>query len=538
MLELNYLSKSLLVLVFCGLLVCSIQTCEAACTAVYVGPDVSADGSVIFARSNDHYDIWGNYVTVVPKVENQSDRFMPINRDGTIKAEVPQTTYQYTATPFLNSTRAYANLSTGAAVCTNEYGVAMSMSVTAYPNKAALDADPLVKEGISEFGANDFVICQSKTAREGVENLLELMDKYGSGESNIAIIADQNEAWYVEMYTGHQYAAVKLPADKVSAFGNEYSLEYLSDYEDNITSKDLFSLAEEKGFAVHGKNGEINLFDTYSGDKTIDGYAHMRTWIGHQLLAPSSFSADYYPNARYPLCFTPDKNVSAQDVCQILRNRYDGTKYSPDETGRIDMRVIGSDTTLSAHVVQVFSNLPAEMSCVNWVSSGPPIYGVFVPVSNDCINVSDAYAANQPANETEVFDTDNYPYYLFKELTTRCVGPDNYKVYGEPIQDYWHQAESNMFAGMSNVTAQAAKMQDNDTRAQYITSYCNDMQTHAFEDGQQILKDVLWTQNKNSNTFKMERDSKTHEMSGKKVVFPQMEVKLNASKYGNVPALQ
>ena len=48
------------------------------------------------------------------------------------------------------------------------------------------------------------------------------------------------------MYTGHQYAAVKLPKDKVAVFGNEYSLEYLSDYEENITSKDLISLAEEK----------------------------------------------------------------------------------------------------------------------------------------------------------------------------------------------------------------------------------------------------------------------------------------------------
>jgi len=38
------------------------------------------------------------------------------------------------------------------------------------------------------------------------------------------------------MYNGHQYAAVKLPVDVVCAFGNEFSLEYLSDYEDYVTS--------------------------------------------------------------------------------------------------------------------------------------------------------------------------------------------------------------------------------------------------------------------------------------------------------------
>ncbi|WP_407423586.1 C69 family dipeptidase, partial [Methanobrevibacter sp.] len=69
------------------------------------------------------------------------------------------------------------------------------------------------------------------------------------------------------------------------------------------------------------------------------------------------------------------EKVSIEDVSQIYRNRYDGTEYSPDETGRGDMRVIGSETTLSAHIVQVFPNLPAEMSCVSWISSGPPVYG-------------------------------------------------------------------------------------------------------------------------------------------------------------------
>ena len=271
---------------------------------------------------------------------------MPVSLDGKIKTEIPATTYHYTATPYMNSTVVRNQGISNAATCTNEYGVAMTMSVTGFPNNASLKADPLVEDGICEDTAVDLVICQSKTAREGVDTLLGIVDKYGSSGSDIAIIADQKEVWYVEIYTGHQYAAVKLPRDKVSVFGNEYSLEYLSDYEDNITSKDLISLAEEKGFAVYGKNGEINLLDTYSGKQTTLDYSHMRTWIGHQILAPSKFCTDYNRNSMYPLCFSPDKKVSIEDVSQIYRNRYEGTKYSPDETGREDMRVIGSETTL------------------------------------------------------------------------------------------------------------------------------------------------------------------------------------------------
>ena len=528
------LSKKWIVLFFCGLLVFSMQA-SAACTAVYVGKDVSTDGSVIFARTNDCQGVYANNVIVTPRVENNPGRVMPVDTNGAVNIDIPATTYKYTATPIMNSSLEEWNGTRDASVCTNEYGVAMTMSVTAFPNDAALNADPLVKGGIAENSANDLVICQSKTAREAVEVLLGIIDEYGSSETNIAIIADQNEVWYVEMYTGHQYAAVKMPSDKAAVFGNEYSLEYLSDYDDCITSENLTSLAEDGGFAVHGKNGEINLFDTYSGKKTLEDYSHRRTWIGHRILAPSQFSEHYTHTGMYPLCFSPDKNVSLQDVCQLLRNRYEGTEYSPDETGRIDMRVIGSDTTLSAHVVQVFPDVPADMSCVGWISSGPPVYGVFVPLSNDCINVSEAYGANQPVNETGVFDTDHYPYYLFKDLCTRCVGPDNYKIYGEPVQAYWYDAESNMFDGMSTVMEQAAKIKDNDTRAEYITSYCNDMQTKAFSDGKLILNEVIWTQSVNSNTYKIAKNPETGQSTGEKVVIPPMELNLSASKYKYVP---
>lgn len=375
-----------------------MQACSA-CTAVYVGSDASDDGSVIVARSNDYPAVWANHIEVTPAVENQPGRVMPVTEYGSVKTEIPANTYQYTSTPYMDSTVAATGYSHDAAAATNEKGVAMTMSVTAYANSAALRADPLISGGICEDAAVDLVICQSGTAREGVNVLCGIIDRYGSSESNIAFIVDQNEAWYIEMYTGHQYAAVKLPRDKVAVFGNEFSLEYLSDYEDHIISKGLFSLAEQRGFAVHGKNNEINLFHTYSGNQMTTDYSHRRTWIGHHILASSKFSAEYNHNTMYPLCFTPDKKVSLQDVSQLMRNRFEGTKYSPDETGETDIRVIGTDTALSAHIIQVFSNLPVEMSCVSWVSSGPQVYGVFVPVSNDCIYVGGAYGANQPASQ-------------------------------------------------------------------------------------------------------------------------------------------
>ena len=230
----------------------------------------------------------------------------------------------------MDSTTAYNGLVHDAAVCVNEYGVTMLMAITAFSNDAALAADPLVETGLSENAAVDLVVCQSATAREGVEVLTGLLDTYGSSEENIAFIADQKETWYVEMYSGHQYAAVKLPADKVCVFGNEFNLTYLSEYEEAVTSPGLESLAAEKGFAVYGENGELDLYSTYSGPGVTKDYCHLRTWIGHQLLASSQYSGDYSRDAFYPLCFKADQKVSLQDVMELLRNRFEGTEYSPD----------------------------------------------------------------------------------------------------------------------------------------------------------------------------------------------------------------
>lgn len=103
MLEFKYFPKKLIFLVLCVLLVCSMQACSA-CTAVYVGQDVSADGSIIVARSNDYQEVFANHITVTPRVENEPGRLMPVSPDGKVKTEIPATTYHYTATPYMNST--------------------------------------------------------------------------------------------------------------------------------------------------------------------------------------------------------------------------------------------------------------------------------------------------------------------------------------------------------------------------------------------------------------------------------------------------
>ncbi|MBQ9517582.1 MAG: C69 family dipeptidase [Eubacterium sp.] len=529
---LKYIITAILVIVFS-----TVGAAQAfACTAYYVGSKASADGTVILAKSNDFQHVWANHLEITERVENEEGRTMPVDLKGAVQTEIPATTYRYTSTPIDDSVKS-ANDYDGrdAAICANEYGVVMIMSITAFSNHDAVTADPLAKKGLCEFTAVDLVTCQSKTAKEGVKNLFKLIDKYGSSEINIAFIADQKEVWYVEMYTGHQYAAVKLPDDKVCAFGNEFLLEYLSDYEDSITSPELESLAKENEFAVYGDNNELNLVKTYSGDSTLTDYSHRRTWMGHKLLAPEDYK-EYNKEDTYPLCFEAEDKVSLQDVMGFMRNRFEGTEFNPDKTGRTDIRVIGTEIAINAHIAQIYPNYEADMSCVTWASTGPAIYGTFVPFSNAATSVSESYGKNQDAKEYGKFDVD-YPYYRFKALTTLCYEQNNIKTYGKPVRNYWKQAEAGMTKCMPAVLETADGLGDSEAAHQYITNYCNAMQEQAFIDSGVLLNDVMWYMSENSNSMKNGKNPETHEVLDELKKVKPMKVNLDAENYSKVPEI-
>ena len=149
----------------CVLLVFSNSVQVSACTAVYVGSEVSADGTILMAKSNDYQDVWPNYITITERVENKPGRTMQVDNGATVFAPLPDTTYRYTSTPWMDSATFMNGLGKDATICANEYGVAMIMSITSFSNSAALKADPLIETGLTEFTAVDLVISQSASAR-------------------------------------------------------------------------------------------------------------------------------------------------------------------------------------------------------------------------------------------------------------------------------------------------------------------------------------------------------------------------------------
>lgn len=330
-----------------------------ACTGIYVGKDVSADGQAVIARSEDSHPL-NNIINAKynPRVENQSGRIYSAV-DNNFKYQLPETTYAYFSTP--------QDSSEGGAVygeaCSNEYGVVVSATVTCYTSPEILKLDPFVEDGFSEEVCADILCMCSKSAREAIELCGQIVDAYGSNNANSLVCADQNEAWLIELYSGHQWAAIKMPTDMVSVYGNQFMIQ--TEYEQSnpdafLHSKDLFDMPTKAGLAVN-KDGKMSLCETYSGKDRLWDYANLRTYMGHYFLNPET-AGQYNTYQRYDLFFAPLEKVNIQDVFEVFRYRYENTSYSPDETGRDDIRVIGTEAQNSVHAIQINKDAPAEVS--------------------------------------------------------------------------------------------------------------------------------------------------------------------------------
>ena len=158
------------------------------------------------------------------------------------------------------------------------------------------------------------VAAVSATAREAVGNYGKIMEILRQLLNPTRfMIADQQEAWYLGSYSGHQWVAVKMPEDAVAVFGNECMLGSVADYEEGeslLHSEGLFSVPEAAGLTVLDDAGNVDLFATYVGARNLNAGANRRTWYGHELLAPST-AEDYAMTTRYPLFYQPDRKGHA-----------------------------------------------------------------------------------------------------------------------------------------------------------------------------------------------------------------------------------
>lgn len=438
-----------------------LSTSALACTGVYVGKDVSDQGTYLLARSEDQgQSDYNKMLLVQPRVDNVPGRFIEDTATG-FKIPLPDTTWQYTYVP--DYTRGDDGMYPGS--CTNEHGVSITGTVSTSTCEKWEEADPFVEPGLREAILPAAVAAVATSARNAVDVLLGYVDEYGSEEGNTVMICDQNEAWFVEIYSGHHYCAMKMPDDQVAVFGNHNMIGLVDPKatpEDGyIYSEGLFELIDELDLAV--KEGELyHLAKSVTGN-TREPYNNMRNWGGMKLLAPS-LAGDTYDNDNfYPLFYAPDEKVSVLDVMDIYRYRYEGTPIDVNLEGQEGNRVISTTNSSQIHILQTFSDWPAQCSAINWIALGNGEHTVFVPFFSGITDTAEAYKV----------DGDTYnpqgAYWMFKRLCT--LGQLDRDLYGNGVRAFWKQQEALMYQQMLDAapTMLAKYAESREAGAGYVT---------------------------------------------------------------------
>ena len=414
-----------------------LSTSALACTGVYVGKDVSDQGTYIIARSEDQAQSDYNKMFMVqPRVENVPGRVILDTATG-FEIPLPDTTYKYTYVP--DYTRGEDGMYPGS--CTNEYGVSITGTVSTSTCDAWREADPFIEPGLREAILAAAVAAVSTTAREAVDVLLEYVDTYGSEEGNTVMINDQDEAWIVEIYSGHHYCAMKMPDDKVAVYGNQNMIGLVDPSatpEDGyIYSDGLFELIDELGLAV--KEGDLYHLAKCVSNNTRSDSSNMRNWGGMKLLAPS-LVGEYDTNEFYPLFYSPDEKVSVLDVMDIYRNRYEGTELDVNLPGNEGNRVIGTPNSSQIHILQTFPDWPAECAAIDWICLGNTEHSVFIPFFSGITDTAAAYKV-----DGDTYDASG-AYWKFKRIDT--LAELDRSLYSESVRKFWKFQEEDMYQQM------------------------------------------------------------------------------------------
>lgn len=465
------------------------STQSFACTGLYVGKDASSDGTTVIARSEDQSSGAYNKMFKVQPREKKEGRYFVDTGEGqnNFKVPLPKTTYKYTYVPDASD----AGDGMYPASCTNEYGVAVVGTVSAEPSEAYAAADPMVEIGLREAILPGLIACQVKTAKDGVDLLAKLVDKYGSQEGNILFITDPKEAWIFEIYGGYTYCAMKMPPDKVSVFGNQYMIGTV-DREDNknyVFSKNLFETLDKTNPVL--EDGKYNLAKTVCAS-TREEYSNMRTWIGHKLLAPSQVG-DYQNDEFYPLFYSPDKKVSMADVFNVFRNRYEDTPYDMSLPENIARRPIGVTRSSDIHAVQVFSDLPKDTCNLQWLCMGNAENSVFVPAFSGITDTLDAYKVDGSRYNSKG------AYWIFKKNCTLAETDRTFLSQG--VKDYWKLQEAMEYKQIKDSLKEIKNKYDknDDKGREFVTELSNNIAKEQLHNSKVLYGALLHTTIDNIN---------------------------------------
>lgn len=325
--------------------------------------------------------------------------------------------------------------------------------------------DPLVKNGLDGHTATGTVVPYATSAKEAVKIFGERMKSIGAKAPMSVIFADDDEVWIAEAYSGHEWAASRLPDDSVAvilglsvigALPGSVKEESGADAEgapqdaDAMMSENIAAIAENAWAAAKKKSPAV-LSQIFSCG--YDGASQVISWTARDRFAPED-TADFDRSADYAGFFRAQTPIDMKNVFAFMRSRIetelkplasrDKKAKSADAKQKETEKILINGDNASKAVV--FQHRKGKQDFM-WLSLANPEYSPFVPFYADIKTVPDSYAMGSSSFASGI------SYWVFK-LISEGVENDKKGLMASIIKKSWKHTEQDFLDEIDSMDIQ------------------------------------------------------------------------------------
>ena len=398
------------------------------CTTIIIGKEQTADGSMIVARSEDWDAMEAKNYEIFEDTDNGPREF--VAKDSPFRCELPEKALGYSALSPYNLHGHWGSAGF------NTAGVGMSATESIFSSDEVLKHDPLVENGVAENSVFNITLPYVHTAREGVERLGMLIEKYGIAEGFGIGFVDSKEIWYLETACGHRWLACRMPKDQYFVTGNQSRFRTYdpNDKENYLASADLIEFAEKHGL-YNPAQGAFDFHEAYARDIKLDTtYNYPRVWGLQQFFSPE-IKNDVTKNT-FPVFAKAAHKVTLTELRTAFRFHYDNTEHDPylNSNPKEPYRPVSIFRTTQTHLLQVRPELPQAIGCINYVAMGMADLGVFLPLYQGITSYPEAYTKGNGESSADS------AYWKFRKIMV--LGMTNYNKYAPVIKEAYAKFEA------------------------------------------------------------------------------------------------
>ena len=398
------------------------------CTTIIIGQEQTADGSMIVARSEDWDAMEAKNYEIFEGTDNGPREF--VAKDSPFRCELPEKALGYSALSPYNLHGHWGSAGF------NTAGVGMNATESIFSSDEVLKHDPLVENGVAENSVFNITLPYVHTAREGVERLGMLIEKYGIAEGFGIGFVDSKEIWYLETACGHRWLACRMPKDQYFVTGNQSRFRTYdpNDKENYLASADLIEFAEKHGL-YNPAQGAFDFHEAYARDIKLDTtYNYPRVWGLQQFFSPE-IKNDVTKNT-FPVFAKAAHKVTLTELRTAFRFHYDNTEHDPylNSNPKEPYRPVSIFRTTQTHLLQVRPELPQAIGCVNYVAMGMADLGVFLPLYQGITSYPEAYTKGNGESSNDS------AYWKFRKIMV--LGMTNYNKYAPVIKEAYAKFEA------------------------------------------------------------------------------------------------